>query len=193
MMSLCVQFPEVTVQVQVSESDVVSDLKKRMTFFSEAQDLLTFNGCMLADDDALLTSLGIKDGSTVSVIAKNGCLITRRRSAIASALYAIGAGCKSILSGFGLTLPSVVKSFGLVASASIIGSGLVIAARIYADQKQTLPSKDEIKEIAREITDHAMQTLSVNNYTGAKEVFREMMRNVYTVGSRMYRLMMVRE
>jgi hypothetical protein len=192
-MNLYIQFPEVTVQVKACATDLVSDLKKKMTFFAEEQDLLTFNGCVLTDDDAMLVALGVRDGSTVSVISRHGCMITRPRSAIASAVYAIGSGCKSVLRGFGLTLPSVVLSAGLIASATVLGSGFVIAARIYADQRQAVPSKDEIREVVREVTENAMAMVTVDNFSSAKEVFQQLMRQVRTAGHAMFRFVAVRD
>jgi hypothetical protein len=181
-MNISIQFPEVTVQVEACDTDQVADLKKKMSFFSEDQELLTYNGSVLADD-LLLGSLGIRDGSIISVISKAKSIITKRRSWIASAMYAVGGGCRDVVQGFTLMIPSFMTCTGLILSAAIISSGMVIAARTYAENRQNVPSKDEIKHIVKEITEGAISGLSVDNYRGATAMFQDLFKHVCKTAS----------
>mmetsp|Transcript_4748 Transcript_4748/g.9634 ORF Transcript_4748/g.9634 Transcript_4748/m.9634 type:complete len:188 (+) Transcript_4748:18-581(+) len=167
-MNLSIQFPELTVQVEACETDLVTDLKKKMSFFSEDKELLAFNGRIL-QDDAPLHSFGIHSGSTIYVISKAGCIINKKKSAITAALQAIGSGCFAIFSCLGSYLPTIVLTSGMIMSSLIISSGMTLAAR----HREATFMKEEIKETVKEIMDGALKDLSVPSYSGATALFKE--------------------
>jgi len=183
-----VQFPELTVQVVAEHNDSVKDLKTKMSYFSEATELLTFNGCLLCNDEDQLSTLGVTDGSVISVVNKNNTTITFQKPHVVSAavvpkssfIYNIGSFFASIM-------PNLIISSGILVAAGMVSAGMVVGASIMAERKQEVFSKDEIKELTKQITQGAMAGLADDNYKEMKKMLKEILKDVYIAGNKVYR------
>lgn len=174
-MNINIQFPEITVQVTANEKDSVKDLKMKMSFFSEENEVLAFNGCLLCDDHEL-HSLGIADGSVISVIARNNKPINSRKALLQSAAVVPSGG---LLHYFGQALPSLFSSGGMILAASILSAGMIIAANILTERNRWLPTKDELKIMAEDFTPGSFSDLTDNNFEGAKTLFSDLLKHVH--------------
>ena len=179
-MNINIQFPEITVQVMANEKDSVKDLKTKMSFFSEENELLAFNGCLLSDEHEL-RSLGVADGSVISVIAKSNKKINCRKAMLQSAALVPAAVGPS--GGFfhyiGQALPSMFSGGGMIIAAGILSAGMIIAANILTERKQWLPSKDELKMMAEDFTPGSLSDLTDNDFEGAKTIFRDLVKHAH--------------
>lgn len=187
-MNISVQFPEITVQVIAAEGDSVKDLKAKMSYFSESDELLAFNGCLLTNDDEQLALLGVKEGSVISVINKNNKCVTFQKPQVASALVAPktsffwNIGCF-----FASIMPNLIISSGILVAAGVVSAGLVVSATILSEKKQEVLSSAEIKAMAKEITSGAMAGLKEENYAGMKAMLKEVLKDMYIAGHKVYR------
>lgn len=189
-MNINVQFPEITVQVVANEMDSVMDLKKRMTFFSEENEVLAFNGCLLSDEFEL-SSLGITEGSVISVISKTNKQINCRKAMLQSAALVTAAPAAPPVAGsqssggfvhyIGQALPSLFSSGGMIIAAGILSAGMIIAANIItgSERKQWLPSKDELGLMAQDFTPGSFSDLTDRNFEGAKNLFSDLVKHAH--------------
>lgn len=187
-MNISVQFPEITVQVIAEEGDSVKDLKTKMSYFSESDELLTFNGCLLSNDNEKLAMLGVKEGSVISVINKNNKCVSFQKPEVASGLVVpkttfignIGSFLASIM-------PNLIISSGILLAAGVLSAGLVVSATILSEKKQEVFSSAELKAMAKEITSGAMAGLKEENYAGMKTMLKEVLKDMYIAGHKVYR------
>jgi hypothetical protein len=188
-MNISVNFPELTVQVVAEHTDSVKDLKSKMSYFSESDELLTFNGCLLTNDEDQLSTLGVADGSVMSVINKNNKSVSFRKPSVASnAIVSQNSFIANIGSFFASIMPNLIISSGILVAAGMISAGLVVGATILSERKQEMFSKDELKALTKEITDGAVADLVKDNYAGLKDALKEVLQHVYIGGQRVYRL-----
>lgn len=187
-MNISVQFPELTVQVIAEHTDCVKDLKTKMSYFSETNELLTFNGCLLSNDEVQLSSLGVTEGSVISVVSKNNKLITFQKPQVASsAVVPKTSFIGNIGSFLAAIMPNLIFSSGILLAAGMISAGMVVGATIMAEKKQEVFSKEEIKEITKQITEGAMAGLADDNYKEMKKMLKEILKDVYIAGHKVYR------
>lgn len=167
-------------EVMASEKDSVQDLKAKMSFFSEENEVLAFNGCLLSDENDL-RSLGITDGSVISVLAKNNKQINCRKALLQSAALATAAAGPSggFLHYIGQALPSMFSGGGMIIAAGILSAGMIIAANILTEKKQWLPSKDELQLMVDDFTPGSFSDLTDNNFAGAKTVFNDLIKHAH--------------
>lgn len=187
-MNISVQFPEITVQVLAEEGDLVRDLKSKMSYFSETEELLTFNGCLLADDEERLTTLGVKEGSVISVINKNNKCVTFQKPCVTSGLVVTKTSfLGNIGNFFASIMPNLIISSGILIAAGVLSAGLVVSATILSEKKQEVFSSAELKAMAKEITSGAMAGLKEENYAGMKAMLKEVLKDMYIAGHKVYR------
>lgn len=199
-MNINIQYPEITVQVEVSPRDAVKDIKEKLHYFSDENECLSYNGVLLSDD-GVLSDIGIQDGAVITVVPKDqkhsltvhpgtlGILLSSGRNFHFSGELPPSGADKSLVSGvsqspkrsslwvqyIGRALPSILLSSGLVIAATLISGSLLLSAAILSDRMDGLLLRDDLKTVKEEILEGVLGSLqsAQSEYRNAKSYLND--------------------